>query len=252
MMTRAALVLAGVLFLAGCAEIFRMLETGAPAPLTEQEVVSGLKEALVVGTRNAAGRLAVVDGYHGNAATRIPLPDEARIIVDNISRIPGGDRLVQDVVLRINRAAEDAAGEVAPIFVSAVTQMTIGDAFGILRGTDDAATAYLRRTAGTDLYALYRPRISASTSKKIVGDISTRESWETLTGAWNGFANSLAGQLAGFHPVTTDLDGFLTTRALDVLFARLAEEEHGIRTNVAARVTPLLRRVFGSTIVADR
>jgi len=223
-----------------------LLEEAAPAPLTEREVADGLKEALTTGARNAAARLAAENGYYGDEALRIPLPDEARVIVDNISRIPGGEKLVEDVVVRVNRAAEDAAGEAAPVFVSAVTEMTIADAFGILRGEDDAATAYLRRTTGEELYALYRPRIATSTSKEIVGGVSTRESWESLTGTWNRLADSLVGRAAGFNTVQTDLDDFLTRKALDGLFTLIAQEELKIRTDVSARVTPILRRVFGS------
>jgi hypothetical protein len=247
MRTRILSILAAVVLLAGCAEVMSLLEEAAPAPLTEREVADGLKEALTTGARNAAARLAAENGYYSDEALRIPLPDEARVIVDNISRIPGGEKLVEDVVIRINRAAEDAAGEAAPVFVSAVTEMTIADAFGILRGEDNAATAYLRRTTGEELYALYRPKIATSTSKEIVGGVSTRESWESLTGTWNRLADSLVGRAAGFNTVQTDLDDFLTRKALDGLFTLIAQEELKIRTDVSARVTPLLRRVFGST-----
>jgi len=123
--------------------------------------------------------------------------------------------------------------------------MTIADAFEILRGEDNAATEYLRRTTGEELYTLYRPKIAASTTKDIIGDISTQDSWKSLTGMWNRFAGSPAGRLAGVSTVDTDLDDFLTRKALDGLFLKIEEEEYRIRTDVSARVTPLLRRVFG-------
>ncbi len=94
------------------------------------------------------------NGYYGDALVKILLPDEAKIIVDNISKIPGGEKLVEDVILRINRAAEDAAKEVAPIFVNSVTQMTIKDAFEILNGADNAATNYLRNTTYNELVCI--------------------------------------------------------------------------------------------------
>jgi hypothetical protein len=241
-------IIAGVILLAGCAEALSLLEDVAPVPLTEEEVARGLKEALTTGARNAAARLAAENGYYGDEFLRIPLPAEAGVIVDNVSRIPGGDRLVEDVILRINRAAEDAAREAAPVFVSAVTGMTIADAFGILRGEDDAATGYLRRTTGEALYDLYRPKIAASTSRELIAGVSTRESWESLTGTWNRFADSVVGRAAGFSTVEVDLDDFLTRKALDGLFSVIAEEEFKIRTEVSARVTPLLRRVFGSGV----
>ncbi|MFO7574121.1 MAG: DUF4197 domain-containing protein [Bacteroidales bacterium] len=235
-----------LLMLAGCAELLKIMETVGPAALTEQEVVNGLKEALITGARNSAGRLSVTDGYYRDLAVKILLPDEAKIIVDNISRIPGGDKLLEDVIVRINRAAEDAAKEVAPIFVSAVTQMTVSDAFGILRGEDNAATMYLNRTTYNELYSLYKPKIQVSTEKKIVAGISTKESWETLTEKWNSLANSMAGRLAGLNPVNTEIDDFLTRKALDGLFLKVQEEEFKIRKDVSARVTPLLKKVFGS------
>lgn len=246
MKTKILSIVAGALLLTGCAEMLQVVQGAALDPLTEREVVEGLKEALTTGARNAAARLAAENGYYGDETLRILLPDEARVIVDNISRIPGGEKLVEDVIVRINRAAEDAAREAAPVFVSAVTEMTITDAFGILRGEDDAATEYLRRTTQEKLYTLYRPKIAASTSREIIGGVSTRESWESLTGAWNRFAGSLVGRAAGFNTVETDLDDFLTRKALDGLFLKIAEEELKIRTDVTARVTPLLRKVFGS------
>ena len=124
--------------------------------------------------------------------------------------------------------------------------MTIRDAFNILKGQDNAATTYLKNTTYDELYNLYKPKIQASTEKDIVGNISTKESWEALTGKWNSLANSVAGRLAGFKPVNTDLDDFLTTKALGGGFLKVEGEELKIRKEVSARVTPLLKRVFGS------
>ncbi|MCJ7448947.1 MAG: DUF4197 domain-containing protein [Bacteroidales bacterium] len=230
----------------GCAELLKILQSSGTVPLTEAEVINGLKEALITGAKNSAQRLAAENGYYGDAAIKIPLPDEARVIVDNISRIPGGTQLVGDVILRINRAAEDAAKEVAPIFINSVTQMTIKDAFNILNGADNAATGYLRSTTYNELYALYKPKIQVSTEKKIIGNISTKDSWVTLTGKWNTLANSVAGKLANLKPVNTDLDDFLTNKALSGMFLKVEAEELKIRKEVSARVTPLLQRVFGS------
>ena len=236
-----------VILLSGCAELNTLVQSlPANAPLTEADVAKGLKEALTIGSKNASSILSAVDGYYGDELVKILLPEEASVIIDNISRIPGGEKLVEDVILRINRAAEDAAKEVAPIFVNSITQMTISDAFSILRGADNAATQYLIRTTRTDLYNLYKPKIQRSTEKDIIGGISTQESWEALTGKWNTFANSVVGKLAGFKPVNVDLDDYLTNRALDGMFLKVQDEEKKIRTNVSARVTPLLERVFGS------
>lgn len=236
-----------LLLFSGCAELNTLMQSvPADAPLTEAEVAKGLKEALIIGSEKAADMLSVVDGYYGDDLVKILLPEEAAVIIDNIGRIPGGDRMVEDVVLRINRAAEDAAKEAAPIFAGSIRQMTITDAFAILRGADNAATQYLIRTTRTDLYNLYQPKIRQSTEKEIVGGISTKESWEALTGKWNLFANSVVGKMAGYDPVNVDLDDYLTNRALDGMFLKVQVEEKKIRTQVSARVTPLLEKVFGS------
>ncbi|HQG57216.1 MAG TPA: DUF4197 domain-containing protein [Bacteroidales bacterium] len=239
------LILIVSMLVAGCSELMKALQT-AGMPLTEEEVISGLKEALIIGAQNSAKKLAAENGYYGDELVKILLPDEAKIIVDNISRIPGGEKLVEDVILRINRAAEDAAKEVAPIFVGSIKQMTVRDAFNILNGADNAATDYLRRTTYNELYSLYKPKIQAATEKKIVAGISTKESWETLTGKWNSVANSVAGKIAGLKPVNTDLDDYLTNKALSGIFLKVEQEEYKIRKDVSARVTPLLQRVFGS------
>ncbi len=236
-----------VFLLSGCAELMKILETlPGDVPLTEAEVADGLKEALITGANNSSSILSAVDGYYGDEMVKILLPEEASVIIDNLSKIPGGEKLVEDVVLRINRAAEDAAKEVAPVFIGSISKMTINDAFGILRGEDNAATQYLIRTTRTELYNLYKPKIQASTEKPLIAGISTKDSWETLTGKWNTLANSIAGRIAGFQPVNADLDDHLTNRALDGAFLKVQEEEKKIRTDISARVTPLLKKVFGS------
>ena len=235
------------LLLVSCAELNTIMKSiPTDAPLTETEVIDGLKEALITGSRNASSILSAVDGYYGDELVKILLPPEASVIIDNLSKIPGEDKLVEDVILSINRAAEDAAREVAPIFVNSIRQMTISDAFGILRGADNAATQYLISTTRADLYDLYKPKIRQSTEKDILGNLSAKDSWEALTGKWNLFANSIAGRLADVSPVTTDLDDYLTNKALDGVFLKVEIEEKKIREKVSARVTPLLQKVFGS------
>ena len=235
-----------MLVLAGCAEMMTVLQSAGTLPLTESEVISGLKEALTLGAKNAATKLAAENGYFGDAAIKILLPDEAKTIVDNISKIPGGEQLVQNAILSINRAAEDAAKDVAPIFVNSITQMSIKDAFNILNGADNAATQYLKNTTYTDLYNLYKPKIKVSTEKKLIGNISTKDSWSALTSKWNTLANSLAGKIANLKPVNTDLDDYLTNKALAGMFSKVEGEELKIRKDVNARVTASLQRVFGS------
>ena len=124
--------------------------------------------------------------------------------------------------------------------------MTISDAVGILKGEDNAATQYLHNTTYNQLFDLYRPKIKASVDKKLVGDVSTGQSWELLTGKWNDVANSIVGRVAGFKPVELELDEYLTHKALDGLFLKIENQEKLIREDPVARVSDILKRVFGS------
>lgn len=242
-------ILTALVFLgSSCAELMQIASEGAGAnrPLTQTEIIAGLKEALVVGTNNSVKILGVTDGYYKDEAVKILLPPEADIIMDNIGRIPGGQKLLDDVLLRINRAAEDAVTEAAPIFVNSIKSMTIKDAVGILKGEDNAATQYLHRTTYDQLVALYSPKIQASLDKKLVGNVSTKQSWDALVLKWNNVANSVVGQVAGLKPLETELEDYLTEKALDGLFLKLENEEQLIRKDPAARVTDILKRVFGA------
>lgn len=240
-------ILLAATILGGCAELNTLMQSvPTKAALSESEVIEGLKEALITGSNNASSILSAVDGYYGDELVKILLPEEASVIIDNLSKIPGGDKLVEDLILSINRAAEDAAREVAPIFINSIRQMTFNDAFSILRGPDNAATQYLINTTRTDLYELYKPKITRSTGKDIIGGVSAKESWDALTGKWNLFANSIAGKMANVSPVNTDLDDYLTNKALDGVFLKVQDEEKNIRQNVSARITPILQKVFGS------
>ncbi|MBI9060893.1 MAG: DUF4197 domain-containing protein [Marinilabiliaceae bacterium] len=232
---------------AACAELSTIMETyDIDVPLTEYEVSGGLKEALRVGTDSAATRLGALNGYYGDELVKIMLPEEASIIVDNISKIPGGNKLVEDVVIRINRAAEDAAKEAGPVFWRAIKNMTITDAFNILNGGEKAATDYLHKHTYNELFKLYNPKIQTSLDKEIVAGISTNESWESLTGRWNTIAESPIGQFADLKAVKTDLNAYLTEKALDGLFVKIAQQEKLIREDPVARVNDILKRVFGS------
>lgn len=241
MMTKKILPLVFLVF-TGCSDLFEDTDKS----LTESEVVSGLKQALEIGADSAASKLAAEDGYYGDQLVKILLPPEAEIITDNIALIPGGDKLIEDIVLGINRSAEEAAKEATPIFKQAVTSMSINDGFEILRGEDDAATNYLREATYDNLFDLYQPKLSDNLDKELVGNVSTSSLWNNLTGEWNKVANSSVGQLSGLEPVNIELDKYLTNKALDGLFLKLSIEEEKIRTDPIARVTDLLERVFGS------
>ncbi|MEE4197987.1 MAG: DUF4197 domain-containing protein [Bacteroidales bacterium] len=232
-----------------CAELEQIAGTittpESTATLTKSDIAKGLKEALRVGTDTATHQLSKINGYYKDEVVKILLPREANVILENVNKIPGGEQLVDKVILGINRAAEDASKEAAPIFKQSITSMSIADALGILKGADTAATHYLRKTTYQQLYQLYQPKIKASVNKKLLGNLSTAETWNNLTGAWNKFAHSMVGQIGGYQPVTVNLEDYLTRKALDGLFIKIAEEERQIRKDPVARVTDILEKVFG-------
>ncbi len=215
-------------------------------PLSNADIVGGLKNALLVATDSSVSHLSAVDGYLKDLAIKILLPPEAKSITDNLSKLPGGAKLVDDVIVRINRAAEDAAKGAKPIFVKSVRDMTFTDGLQILKGPNDAATQYFVQKTSQQLGELYRPKIRESLNKNLVAGISTQQSWNELTVRWNKMAGSALGQFAGLKTVNVKLEDYILEQALKGLFLKIADREKDIRTDVNARVTPLLKKVFGS------
>ncbi|TRX62241.1 DUF4197 domain-containing protein [Carboxylicivirga sp. M1479] len=236
-----------IITLSSCAELMNIADSASTsAPLSKTEIADGLKEALYLGTDSASTQLGHLNGYYGDPLVKILLPKEADIIVENANKIPGGDKVIEDVVIHINRAAESAAKEATPIFEQAIKNMSIPDALSILNGNDDAATQYLKQTTYTQLFDLYQPIIQKSLDKEIAAGISPNMSWDLLTDKWNMIADNPFGKMAGLHAVNIDLDKYLTEQALNGLFIKIAQEESLIRKDPMARVNDILKRVFGS------
>lgn len=211
--------------------------------LSNEEIIAGLKSALNVGTDTSVSILNKVDGYYADQAVKILLPPEAEAIYTNISKVPGGETLLEETVKKLNRAAEDAAAEAKPIFVDAITGITITDGLDILNGDDSAATSYLKGKTFTPLTNAFQPKIQVSLDKKIIGNVSASSAYSDLVSAYN--TASLNGIL--FAKITTNtLSEHVTQRALDGLFKKVADEEKAIRTDPIARVTDILKKVFGS------
>ena len=227
-----------VLFLfafCGCDTMQQVLNNASTGSggLTSAEIASGLKEALTVGTQNSSNKLSAVDGFFANAAIKILMPPEAQK-VQNTLRDLGLGSLVDKAVLSMNRAAEDAAKSAAPIFINAIKQMTITDAIGILKGGNNAATNYFKEKTNTALTQAFKPTISNALSK-----VNATKYWSDVFSTYNKFASK---------PVNTDLSGYVTGKAIDGIFYQVAQEEQNIRQNPAARVTDLLKKVFGSSV----
>jgi len=246
-MLRKFILLLSVLYFTSCAELQTIVNEYAieqNKPLTSFDVSQGLKETLLLGSNHASNVLSVENGFYKDELVKILLPPEAQSISKHIKMVPGGEDLVEKVVIRLNRAAEDAVVEAAPIFASAISEMTIQDAFGILKGDKDAATIYLKDKTYSKLKDLFLPKVKTSLDKKLLANISTNESWDLLTGTYNQVAGSFAGKLANLESVNTKLDEYVTNKALDALFLKVAEEEKLIRKDPLKRVSDILKRVF--------
>jgi hypothetical protein len=200
-------------------------------PLTEETIDSGLREALTVATEKAVRQVSRRDGYFGNLDIRILFPERIRKVADMLSAV-GYDEQVEAFVLSMNRAAERAAPEAASIFVDAIGRMSIMDARRILDGGDTAATDYFRKTTSGRLAEAFRPLVSES-----MDAVGVTRWYKELIERYNA--------IPFMETEGLDLDDYVTGEAMKGLFFMLAEEERRIRTDPAARVTELLRQVFG-------
>ena len=205
----------------------------AGAGLSEGEIGGGLKDALKVASQRVVGRLGKADGYFGDPAVRIPLPGPLQQIAGPLRSV-GASGMIDDLQLKMNRAAEQAAPKALDIFTGAISKMSITDARGILSGPNDSATQYFRRTTSDDLTTSFRPIVDKSLSN--VGAVSALKSVQSK-------AASLP--MGGGGVSSFSLTDFTVGKALDGLFHYMASEENAIRTNPAARTTDLLKKVFG-------
>ena len=203
-----------------------------PPPLTGPEIAAGLRQALTTGTERAVARLGVTDGFWARPELQIPLPESMNKAAKAL-RALGQARLVEEFHLSLNRAAEAAVPEAAPIFANAIQGLTLADARQILQGPPTAATEYFRQHTSTALTARFKPLVTQATDR---------------AGATRRYKEMVV-QVARYVPnyKGEDLDGYVTERALNGLFRTLAVEEKRIRENPGARTSEILRRVFGGT-----
>jgi hypothetical protein len=201
-------------------------------PLDEKTVGAGLKEALRIGTERTVTSTSKLDGFLGNALIRIVMPEQFEGAANTLRSVGFGKK-VDEFEVGMNRAAERAAGEAKNVFWSAITQMTLADAFGILNGGETAATEYFRSRTENSLRERFRPIVKSKMS-----EVGLYQLYNELTNHYNNLPLVTAPAL--------DLDEYITENALNGLFAVLAQEEQRIRKDPLARTTDLLRRVFGN------
>jgi hypothetical protein len=225
-------VLMTIAILSGCEVLNKLPQTTGVGGITEAEAAQGIREALAQGLTNAVLKLNREDGFFKDALYKILLPPDAKK-VENTLRSLGFNSLVDKAILQINRGAEDAAGYAKPIFVDAVKSMTLQDAIGLVRNGDTSATHFFREKTTDKLLAAFLPVIKNSLDKvdatKYYGDVISK---------YNNFPTTI-------KKINPDLASFVTAKATDALFDLVAIEEKNIRTNIAARTTDILKKVFG-------
>ena len=216
---------------------FDNLLKGLPLPdkgstADDKTTISGLKEALSIGTDKAVGSVSRLDGYFGNEAIKILLPEKLRMAGNVLGKL-GYPEKVDEFVLTMNRAAENAAPKAKKVFITAVKEMTFDDARKILKGGDTAATDYFRDKTSGHIAEAFKPTVSASMNK-----VGTARAYKAMTEKYLSLAPFAKAE-------SLDLDRYVTDKAVEGLFYMLGQEEKKIRTDPAARVTELLRTVFG-------
>jgi hypothetical protein len=209
---------------------FREKKQGASGEPDTDTIIAGLKEALSIGAKNGVTNVSRADGYFGNQLIRIPIPENIQK-TEKMLRKVGLNKEVDAFILSMNRAAEKAAPQALAFFTDAVKEMTITDAVGILRGSDTAATDYLKSKTNDKIYGAFKPVVSSA-----MNDVGVTRSFKQMM--------DKAGTIPLLKKETVDLDHYVTSKALDGLFVVVGQEEKKIRKDPVARVTELLKTVF--------
>ncbi|MBO4732024.1 MAG: DUF4197 domain-containing protein [Spirochaetaceae bacterium] len=220
---------------------------------TNNEAVQALKDMLLECAITSTEALAKQDAYYKNPLYFIDLPADAEEVVETVRKAPGGKSLLNDVVLRINRAAETTAQDVLPMLKYALSDLNIRDGVSIVNGGNDAATKYLKEKALSQLMELYSPKISKSLSEPLVGKMSADEAWKKVINTYNktgSFFNKI-GNIFGKDDemkddATSDLTQYTTEKALEAIFLKMAEEEGKIRANPRGTNYDSIKKVFGA------
>jgi len=213
-----------------CSELQQIASQLPNTTVSNLDIANGLRAALDKGIDTEVSNLMQENGFYSNDAVKILLPEELRK-VDEKMRAIGLGSLVDEGLKLLNRAAEDAVSEAKPIFVDAVKDITFTDARNILLGQENAATQYLQSKTSTALYAKFNPVINQSLSK-----VGADKVWSDIISRYNAIP-----LLADVNP---DLTDYVTQEALNGVYYMIAQEEKDIRTDLGARTSDLLRRVF--------
>jgi len=204
--------------------------------LLETDIVAALRQALTISADTSEVGLHKTNGYYKDPSVKIGMPSDVHIIYDNLDRVPGGDELTENAILAINRAAEDAAVNAKTVFHTTISAMAISNGPDILKGTDSAATNYVRGKAYNTLFLAFQPSIDSSLAKNLVGGLPARNTYQKMIDAYN--KASIGGLL--YDEIKTDnnnLSIHVTKKALDGFLVKIALHEKKIRTDTSAQVT---------------
>lgn len=200
------------------------------SPSGSSDIDLGLKQALEFGVKEAVDKLSADKGYF-DSPYKILVPEEAQVIVTKVKAVPGFQDVEKQLVEKMNKAAEIAAKKATPIFVDAITSLTITDAMNILMGEKDAATRYLETQTRSKLYTSFMPEIQAA-----LDEVNAREYWKSVITAYNS--------IPFVKKANPELDDYVNQKALDGLFSLIEVKEEKIRTDQSQRTTDLLKNVF--------
>lgn len=210
----------------------KLKETQVQSGFSEEEAGKALKEALSNGASKGAELVSKTDGYFGNPKIKIPFPPDAKKVEDKLRSL-GLNKECDDVILSLNRAAEDAGSSAKAIFLQAIQDMTITDAINIVKGGDNAGTEFLKSKTRNALVEAFKPIIKTSLDK-----VGATKNWEFVITRYN--------KIPLVEKVNPDLVQYATEKAIDGLFIQVAEEELLIRKDPMARTSELLKKVFGN------
>ena len=207
------------------------LINGQGSNVSNEEVIKGLREALTIGTKNSTDLASKLDGFNKNTLIKIPFPKDAKKMEQDL-RALGMGKKCDEFIVALNRAAERAAKDASPIFINAITSMSLTDGISILKGSDNAATTYLQDKTTADLKIKFLPVVKAA-----LQEVQITKYWNPLFVRYN--------KIPTVKKVNPDLDDYVTNLSIEGLFKLIAQEENKIRKDPKSRITDLLKKVFG-------
>lgn len=219
-------------------------QTATEAP-TKEENAAAVKDMLRQGVNKAVRTLTSENGFFNSDSLKIAMPEDVQSLIDNVKKIPQGDKLVDNVLSQINKVAGASAEPIGVIINAAIDSMSVDEANSILLSDSAAATHYLQKIVREPLHTACEPIIIQSLDKKMLGNITPRDAWVTLAENYNKVADSKVGKIAKLQTADSELDEFVTDKILDAVFYLIAKEEINVRKHPAARISKSVAKSFG-------